>query len=255
MDIMLYCSKCVDDNMGNCSVADMQIDIQYIELNPVGYYDFTCVNGHRNIIVLQEPSFELLFQSGIVLFNARYYRESVFNFAASLERFREFCIKVMIFSETQSFDLFKDMWDGMKQSERQIGAFYSLYSYLLKKSPDTAKDEKMAKLRNDVTHKGKFISIDEAKIYGEYVYDFISTTRKIMEDEIKEKWDMGCSQAVFHHQAQVHDELKKKNINTHNCVIQTMSIPTYTSISRPVSLLTFDEVIANHASEHPKFFK
>jgi hypothetical protein len=60
------------------------------------------------------------------------------------------------------------------QSERQIGAFVILH--LLEMGTPPLLDEKMAKFRNDVIHKGVFPSKSSAYSYGKWAFEFIVST-------------------------------------------------------------------------------
>jgi len=259
MEILFSCSKCIDDKFNKREKQPYQLDAQYETINGSGFYDYTCTNGHRNIVVLQDLPFELLFQSAIVLLCNGYFRESVFNFAASLERFLEFCVKAFVFSKQHDFDLFDETWKGVsRQSERQIGAFYFLYLNIVNEPPQII-DDKMSRLRNDVIHKGEFISKHEAERYGKFVYDYINSTRKKLESKVEKQWNIGMGRAVDYHLKQVfksiNNRLKDAGEDTENQLIQTTTIPTYVSISRPLPTSSFEEIIADYISYHVKLMR
>ena len=222
--------------MGTLSMKEFSVDIDdlhYEELNGNSYFDFYCKKGHRNIIVLQEQPFELLFQSGVVLLSKRYTREAVLNFASSLERYMEFCIKALVFSEQCQTDSFVSTWEGIgNRTERQLGAFYFLYLMAMKEAPELINKKKIGKkdmdnFRNDIIHNGHFVSNKEAETYGKYVYDFIISTLTLFNEKLGDKWQTGLNTAVFHHLNATYECLNKslgKSFNDY--LIQQVSMPT-----------------------------
>ena len=70
-----------------------------------GIYEFECPEGHRSITVLRTPKHEVLFAIASNALLDGYLRESIASFAASLERFYEFVIRVInpVHLETWSF--------------------------------------------------------------------------------------------------------------------------------------------------------
>ena len=226
-------------------------DLTYQEINNDGYFDFACKNGHECFIVLQEAPFELLFQAGVVSFCIDDYRSAVFNFASAFERYLEFCIKVFIFSDGRTHDLFNEVWKGVaNQSERQLGAYYFLYYQLLHSSPKRL-DDKMSNIRNRVIHKGEFPSQNDAMQYGNYVYSYVCDTLDVFQDNLNDRWHIGKGLAINHHCANSHSKLDKSQPNKK---VVAMSIPTYMSLSRPMTM-SFDEIISDYQSFKVKLTK
>lgn len=64
-----------------------------VEVRDENHYALTCPKGHRNVVVLQQQKFEVLFEIGAHAIEDGYYREAVSSFTASLERFYEFFVR------------------------------------------------------------------------------------------------------------------------------------------------------------------
>ena len=171
MKIRFRCMECTEESFGN-----LNIGIHYNE-SPQDFlddylYDFTCKNGHENHVALSNHKYELLFDSGICALDDGYYREAVADFAASLERFYEFCIRMILISTTENgIENFNNLWKEMyRQSERQYGAFVALYTSFMGKAPETLKN---VDFRNNIIHKGEFPSKEKTLEYAKYVSERI----------------------------------------------------------------------------------
>ncbi len=64
--------------------------MQRVELLDGNNYTFTCENGHKQTVLLQQQKFEMLFEVGANAILDGYYREAVSSFASSLERAYQF---------------------------------------------------------------------------------------------------------------------------------------------------------------------
>ncbi|MFJ2285923.1 hypothetical protein ACIOUF_06045 [Pseudomonas iridis] len=145
----------------------------YIEFRDDNRYEFTCEKGHKTITLLQQQKFELLFQIGAYAILDGYYREAVASFTSSLERFYEFFIKAKLLEDECPPDSLDAAWKTVSsQSERQLGAFVFLYMQSFKHPPTLLHPTKVT-FRNEVIHKGKIPSREEAQNYGQAVLDII----------------------------------------------------------------------------------
>ncbi len=152
-----------------------------IELDKWPYLEFTCEKGHLTRLTLSFELYELLFQQATYCIMDGYYRESISTYNAALERFIEYMIEIMMLSNSMNLD-FNKLWKEVSnQSERQLGAFYFLYSMHFNELPPFLDKNKVA-LRNQVVHKGKLATKEEALGFGKYVFDYIkSILRKLRE--------------------------------------------------------------------------
>jgi hypothetical protein len=159
--------KCVFD------ATDIDPGLFYIQINDQNIYEFTCRNGHRNIVIHQVEKFELLFESASNAIMDGYFRDAVSSIAASLERLYEFTIKVISVENDLPLDQVEKAWKQVsKQSERQLGAF--IFQYLSKfKTMPPLLHNKQVEFRNDVIHKGYFPSYEETIDFGEIILELM----------------------------------------------------------------------------------
>jgi len=158
-------------------------------------YEVKCSAGHSAVIHTQNFKFDLLFESGIQALRDGYHREAVTSFAVALERFYEFSVGILIIDklkpqnsgqfDLQALEKYVKLWKNpLKLSEKQLGAFYSLYFNEFDESPMLF-DEAFSKslkhktvpnptnFRNRVVHEGYVPTYDEAVQYGEAVHHYM----------------------------------------------------------------------------------
>lgn len=153
----------------NRNAADQQAVYSQLEPRDDNKYFVRCEEGHEVIAVLQNHRFEILFEAGANALVDGYPREAAGAFAASLERFYEYAMKVLLHGVDPSGRAFEDCWKEIKRSsERQLGAFLTLWTSRFKSPPDVL-SEAQASFRNAVVHKGKFPSSKESIDFGEAV--------------------------------------------------------------------------------------
>lgn len=179
MKLKFMCRQCLLDNMpeGGGSFAIPYDPNSSIELTDNYYYEFTCNRGHNNKFFLALPRYAILFDMGVSAYLEGYWREAVLDFAASYERFHEYCIFLMLWSdnELQNENL-TTLWKRMAyQSERQLGAFTALFYRHLGMLP-VELPQKAVEFRNAVTHKGKFPSKEETYRYALQIAEYIKAT-------------------------------------------------------------------------------
>jgi hypothetical protein len=144
-----------------------------VEFRDDGRYELTCSAGHTTTTILQQQKFEVLFEIGAYAILDGYYREAVSSFSTSLERFYEFVVRVFLESISKADTLFQDCWKKVaSQSERQLGAFIFLWAYHFNEPPALLSNSQVS-FRNDVVHKGKIPTRDEAVKYGNSVLDIL----------------------------------------------------------------------------------
>lgn len=144
------------------------------ELQDNGLYWMKCRNGHETVTCLQEQKFELLFDLAANAIVDGYYREAVLSFTSALECFCQFYIQVMSVRFNIGEETFTEAWKRVAaQSERQLGAYTFLY-LIDNGQPAPALSGGLIKFRNDVIHKGKIPTKDEAIGYGQAVLDIVA---------------------------------------------------------------------------------
>jgi hypothetical protein len=146
-------------------------------------YTIRCSKGHTHEIWLQNRKFEILFEAGAVALVKGYYMESVAAMHTSLERFHEFCVRVILHKHGVDFKNIGETWkkNVKKSSERQLGAF--VFLYLLENGVAQRTDEDLYSFRNRVLHEGYIPTYEEVFKYGKAVYEHITTVLK----DIKER--------------------------------------------------------------------
>lgn len=195
------------------------------ELQDGGMYRLVCKNGHETFTCVQEQKFEVLFELALNAIVDGYYREAVASFSSSLERFYEFYLRVMCSKRGLDDATMADAWKAVsRQSERQFGAY--AFTYLLENGTVAAvlPEQKVA-FRNDVIHKGRIPSRDEAISYGEDVLHVISPILNLLKKNDHEH----VGKVVLKH---ISNTRQKIACTPH---ISFMSIGTTVSIAQPHS--------------------
>lgn len=158
-----------------------------VEFKDDSYYELTCSSGHTTATVLQQHKFEILFDIGAHAILDGYYREAVSSFTSSLERFYEFSIRVILEKCSESDDLFLAAWKKVSsQSERQLGAFIFLWASMFKEDPSLL-SQGMTTFRNEVIHKGKIPTKEEAMKYGDAVLEAIIPKMKALQEVLPDQ--------------------------------------------------------------------
>src|SRR5271169_2454402 len=112
-----------------CAAASGGFGTFFVEtIRDDGLYTGKCPQGHDLLIATQTLRHEMLFEIALNAIVDGYHREAVSSFAASVERFFEFAIRVMASSQKVATGVYADAWKVLsKQSERQLGAYILLY--------------------------------------------------------------------------------------------------------------------------------
>ncbi len=215
MKLPIVCSQCMAEDVTTAR------PIAVVTFRDDGRYELLCPKGHTSITILQQQKFEVLFDIGAYAIVDGYYREAVSSFTSSLERFYEFVIKASLFEKGIEEKAISESWKHVaSQSERQYGAFIFLYLNDFGKSPQLLSNSR-TEFRNEVIHKGKIPTREEAIEYGQAVLDII---RPILQ-QVKEKYPKGVDRTISLHLAQSINEKDKGK------PVSTMGIPTIISLS------------------------
>jgi hypothetical protein len=157
-----------------CAQASGGVGTWFVEtIREDGLYTGKCPNGHDLLLATQTLPHEMLFEIALNAIVDGYHREAISSFAASMERYFEFAIKVIAKKRAVPTAVFVDAWKTVaKQSERQLGAYVMLYTMEFNVTPKLLSN-KMIEVRNDVVHKGKLPTLDEACTFGNAVHEVI----------------------------------------------------------------------------------
>jgi hypothetical protein len=166
-----------------------------VEFRDDGRYEVTCPKGHSSVTVLHQQKFEILFEIGAYAIRDRYYREAVSSFTASLERFYEFFVRAALFEKGLDADTIATSWNAVaRQSERQLGAFIFVYTDELRRTPPLLTNKRTA-FRNEVIHRGRIPTRQEAVDYGQAVLDVMLPVLR----EAKEQFRIGVLKTIQEH--------------------------------------------------------
>lgn len=168
---------------GGGQFIDVELpQVVVFELAEDRVYRGTCDRGHSVCFVLPQQKFEILFDLGVCAIFDGYAREAVLSFAASLERYFEFSVRVILRKQGVEAEKITEMWKAISaQSERQLGSFIGLYTSEFKKKPNIM-DQKHVTIRNNVAHKGAIPTKDEAIEFGDYI---VSLIRPLTEEMLE----------------------------------------------------------------------
>jgi len=213
--LLISCMKCLQE------FGRPTDEMSRVEFCDDGKYEITCSHGHKTVTILQQQKFEILFEIGANAIIDGYYREAVSSFTSSLERFYEFCIRVFMQRVNNSDELFKKSWKEISnQSERQLGAFISLWVYCISEMPDLL-SEKQISFRNAVIHRGKIPTKEESLKYGNDILKVVRPKIKLLQGKYPDE----VNKVIFCHLRDV-GKGSDRNLQT-----ATMCISTIISLS------------------------
>jgi hypothetical protein len=156
------------------------------EFDNTGCFRVTCPNGHNFVALIQNPRFEVLFEMGASALLDGYFREAIVTFAASLERFYEFHLRVLAQAKGVGADATSQAWSDLgNKSERQRGAY--VFAVLM----DTGECPELPprwfdELRNAVVHNGKIATSADATKFGDWVLQAIRVQLRYIRDHKSE---------------------------------------------------------------------
>jgi len=187
--LLIPCMKCLQ------AYGEAGVKFARVSVRDDGKYELTCSHGHRATTVLQQQKFEVLFDIGAHAVLDGYYREAISCFAASLERFYEFSIRALLSRTSGSDGLFKTCWKSVSsQSERQLGAFIFLWASIFD-APPALLSIKHVGFRNDVIHKGKIPTMEEAIVFGDSILNVLRPNIVALCAQLPDS----VKQVVFYH--------------------------------------------------------
>ena len=169
-----------------CMPCGDETDLYFEDVQDAGIYHLVCAKGHKTVVRDQSLKFEILFEIALHATVDGYYREAVASFAASLERYYEFYLRVIWAQKGLQMAAFETAWKRLSnQSERQLGA-YSVTYLMENGSAAPQLTDKQSTFRNGVIHKGQIPSRAEAIDFGQSVLDIVSPTLKYLQQTANE---------------------------------------------------------------------
>ena len=178
MRTRFICGKCAAESAGT------QTNV-VVELNDALLFDSQCERGHKVLMTLETTKFSLLFDFGISALLDGYYREAVSSVATSVERLYEFFIRVVCEKNGCLPEEVESMWKIIgNHSERQLGAFVSLYLQEARVRP-ALMAPKTTEFRNRVVHKGYLPTRLETLDYARSAHDHMIGILRFVSDNMQ----------------------------------------------------------------------
>lgn len=235
MRVLINCIDCGLAGTGVMGLATAEVEED-------GVYFLECANGHRTASVVQVLHFELLFESAALALHDGYYREAVASFAAALERFFEFYVRVVCAANEIPGEELKTFWRApLNRSEPQSGAFALAHLLQTRKAHTFADPE----FRNSVIHRGHFPTRERTYEFGKGVYDTIIRLMDELHNSVPTAF---TDEYVRAHQKRFEE---------------ARSSPKHSSLALPTCLdvlgrgnprLTFEQVMARVNASNPMGF-
>jgi hypothetical protein len=172
----MLCPQCLP-----LSVHSAALPLASVQLQDTNKYSMTCNEGHRSTFVLQNQRFELLYETGAQAIIDGYYREAISSFAAALERAYEFFSTACMIQRGCSWDALDSAKKLNHLSERELGAFITLYTLEIGSAPELL-HRNLVELRNKVVHQGRIPTRAEALKFGEAVLVIIRRLIAVVKD-------------------------------------------------------------------------
>ena len=215
MRLLLPCMACLQE------FGRPNNELSHVGFRDDGRYEIKCSFGHETTTVLQQQKFEVLFDIGAHAIIDGYHREAVSSFTSSLERFYEFALRVFLEKSSNSDEMFQKCWKKVaSQSERQLGAFIFLWASDFGESPELLTNAQVS-FRNEVIHKGKIPTSEEAVQYGNSVLGILRPKMLALREKFAEE----VSKVTFYHLRDCRSD------SDNGKTVSTMSIPTIVSLT------------------------
>jgi hypothetical protein len=166
-----------------------------------------CSAGHKTALVMQSQKFEMLLDSGSEALLEGFTLEACASFAAALERFYDFALRVAFVGRQLSPELYDKMFKQMaSQSERQLGAFMLLHvlEFGSAYSPKTS----IVETRNAVIHKGHIPTIEKATAFCAEIYETIYNLFSLLRTKYRDAITLVIGQVVGTRQTKVQDGVR-----------------------------------------------
>jgi len=178
MKLLTQCIICFIERVENAAAVEASEVV--VDFTGAGTMYGTCTNGHRAAIAIQERNFEILFELGGMALLDGYTREAVTSFAAALERAMYFYAEIALLERPNRDAAVAEMHRAIGHlSERQLGAFIALYTYIEGAEPPRLSKTQI-EFRNDCVHKG-FIPTEERTInFAQSAMQIVDTLIDVM---------------------------------------------------------------------------
>lgn len=145
-----------------------------LEVPDSGVLELVCYRRHRTVICLPAERHRMLFDTAASALVDGYPREAVASFAAGVERYYEYLIRVLLTANEVPEAEVQKGWKAVgSDSQRQLGAFRLLFLSEFRVAAPQLPDRLVA-FRNNVIHKGYFPTEQEAMEFGETCFNHVA---------------------------------------------------------------------------------
>lgn len=158
-------------------------------------YSHTCEVGHEFRFDVDITNFGALFEIAAHAVVDGYYREAVLSAHAAMERFNEFFVRTVCRDRKIAQAEVEKAWKHpLKQSERQLGAYYAAHLLYFGRAAQQFPEEATG-FRNKVVHQGVIPTREEAIEHAEKAlnliqqvhWDLFQTAEEVMREMEREE--------------------------------------------------------------------
>lgn len=226
---------------------------QRLPLVSSNFYIYHCPNGRATISVLQQQTFEVLSEIALIRLAEEAYDDTVSKFSTALERFFEFCSRIILLEHGEDTERIDDQYGSgvFRLSERQIGAGLALIRISELKAnkewPKIPKLDDLARLRNKVVHTGYFPTRTEAVSHAKLISEYMAETLSFIAINHREACDKTIHHWIKKSTLLAIDHAKQMGVA--DPIIATASLPMQISIIKNIPTPIDIEVLASVAME------
>lgn len=189
MKLKSVCMVCTAKE--NCLDESMLLSVEYRD----GTLRATCPQGHESRTIVNAADFQILFEFGGMALLDGFPREAVSSFAAALESAYMCYVSTVLLNAQVPAHAAEAAMKALSRSERQLGAFVSLFA-LREEMPPPLLPPEMVELRNNCTHKGAIPAREEAVKYGQCTLEILDPLLAVLTDKYEREFN-----EVIHHRA------------------------------------------------------
>lgn len=174
-------------------------------------YEVRCGTGAVTFLVAQEQKFEIISELALISYAKGDFSGSAIKLYTSLERFFEFCQKVVLKEIGLSDSEVSTYWKTIRSSsERQIGAFL-IAKHISEKFggyawPEIGKLDDLARFRNKIVHQGFFPDANQTRTFATNILRTIDETSRFLKQHKSDALD----NTISLHSKQIFSEARSR---------------------------------------------
>ncbi len=226
MKIIVSCQECVN--------AKEKDNAAVLTLGNENTYKVVCDKGHIQNISLPNQKHEILFEFGVYSIVDGYYREAISSFAAALERYYEYFLRVITTKDYQKESFDKTWKNVSSQSERQLGGYIFAHFLVYRQAPPLISSS-LVELRNKAIHKGYIPKKEEALKFGAGIAILINNGIARLREHFNTEIEEIARQTMY-----PNNESSNNRIHTPRTYLSSLTT------KKPMDLSTYIETIETH---------